>query len=376
MPINPVEFSKHPAATNQEKVPEAVYKDENISVYAITVQTTEHSGTTGAKRKRPLSPDSPSKRSNVASETTLPSADNSFATGTVSDIQNTPENLDFSPESLEGEYAQRWRKAVVNFMFPGSKPSRDMRMEQKKRTQMSEKERSKFVGDPDLDMGTPTTSKKRIPPPIGLHKRLPEFKYPHAELSASVDPSSNPTLAYVIVGPQVRGKFDAQKAKELGIPNGRIRSKLTQGETIRFTVKDEKGELMEKVVRPEDCIGESESPGVRLNFNLDRSRSDCLQAILILDVPTVSHIPSLVSSFTESPFYAKFRSQEMEDRRQYAVRAVFHICGDGVLDDAGYRSFMRGFASDAHVSSMTHSKSTSNPVPLQIASCSFTKTQC
>jgi ribonuclease Z len=63
-----------------------------------------------------------------------------------------------------------------------------------------------------------------------------------------------------------------------------------------------------------------------------------------LDIPTKGHIPSLVSAFDKSPFYAKFRSTRVEDLGEYAVRSVFHICGDGVLEDERYVAFMNGFA--------------------------------
>ena len=89
--------------------------------------------------------------------------------------------------------------------------------------------------------------------PNGFHKQLPRFTpgLPH---------SSNPTLSYLIVGPRCRGKFNAEKAKELGVV-GPDRSRLTKGETVTITVKvGEK--TIERVVRPDDVVGKPQKPTV------------------------------------------------------------------------------------------------------------------
>lgn len=70
---------------------------------------------------------------------------------------------------------------------------------------------------------------------------------------------------------------------------------------------------------------------------------------MVLDIPSPAHIPSLISAFETSPFYSRFRSNKPEDLEDYAVRSVFHICGDDVLEDARYIAFMNGFVSGAHV---------------------------
>lgn len=108
-------------------------------------------------------------------------------------------------------------------------------------------------------------SYKRASVPRGYYGHLPAFSY-----SGTGTPDAPPTLAYVVVGPRIRGRFDAQRAKELGIPNGPMRSKLIKGETITFKRKIHKIEdgivreiEVERTVRPEECIGESDTPAVR-----------------------------------------------------------------------------------------------------------------
>lgn len=105
---------------------------------------------------------------------------------------------------------------------------------------------------------------KRSNIPRGYHQKLPAFR--SSVQNPENDPAWVPTTAYVLVGPRLRGKFDAEKATALGV-FGRGRAQLTRGETV--TVKVKEGDTMiERVVRPEDCIGASQAPGVSVLFLL------------------------------------------------------------------------------------------------------------
>lgn len=70
---------------------------------------------------------------------------------------------------------------------------------------------------------------------------------------------------------------------------------------------------------------------------------------MIFDVPTPFHIDSLVDTFERSSFYRKFRSNHPDNLAEASVRAVFHICGEGVLEDERYCTFMQGFPSQTEV---------------------------
>lgn len=94
-------------------------------------------------------------------------------------------------------------------------------------------------------------------PLVSMHARYSRLP-PLVEGSDAHAHPALPTLAYLLVGPSVRGKFDAKKAEELGVPRGPIRGKLTRGEAITFEVDDGNGGKLERTVRPEDCIGPSE----------------------------------------------------------------------------------------------------------------------
>lgn len=71
---------------------------------------------------------------------------------------------------------------------------------------------------------------------------------------------------------------------------------------------------------------------------------------MIFDVPTPAHIPALISSFEDNPFYARILSQDPAILKEYAIRSVFHICGEGVLEDERYIKFMNNFVPTTHVS--------------------------
>lgn len=57
-------------------------------------------------------------------------------------------------------------------------------------------------------------------------------------------------MVYFFQAPDVRGKFDAKRADELGVPK-KQRGVLTQGGTVEVDVPGQEGK---RVVRPEDCL--------------------------------------------------------------------------------------------------------------------------
>ncbi|KAF8830365.1 hypothetical protein HHX47_DHR2000395 [Lentinula edodes] len=213
----------------------------------------------------------------------------------------------------------------------------------------------------------------------GFHKQLPRFSL--SENQKALPPSAL-SLSYLAVGPLTRGKFDARKAEELGVPDGPLRGALTRGETVRFLVDNNgravraqthgKGKKKKKgpnagivvdanegerwvTVRPEDVVAPSIPPA----------------AALILDIPTPEYIPSLLEAFREGSAYAQWcgyspvastipttesqprfhlppeqqenQSQQAQKETQFTLHTIIHLIGDGVLEDPRYRAFMAGF---------------------------------
>ncbi|KAM6497244.1 hypothetical protein JOM56_007717 [Amanita muscaria] len=332
--IQPIEAPSIPLSS-----PEPIYKDDNITVYGIPIAPSvlaqgDALGDSPLKQKRKRSP-SPHRTLKRAS---IAKADSSLPTTTLEQISS---QLGFSPSSLSGDLAQEWKTSLVKVMFPASKKHETKIAKEKGNERDETRKKGKPTAaiveehdlpEPDLEPGTENIDiYKRAKVPDGYHLQLPPFSYPGAGSS-----DSPPTLAYLVIGPRIRGKFDAKKAGQLGIPNGPIRRRLINGETVKFMVKSkqmEDGVLrdveVEREVKPEDCVGESETPAV----------------ILILDIPSPMYIPSLLSSFSD-PFFAKFKSRCPEDKKDHVMRAVFHILGDGVLEDERYVQFMNSFEDD------------------------------
>ncbi|OSX63293.1 hypothetical protein POSPLADRAFT_1045665 [Postia placenta MAD-698-R-SB12] len=321
------------AAGNLDE-PQPAYTDENIRLYAIPLHAVpaspaegENTAAVHGKRKRSPSPDSSFKRP-------APS-DPAAPTTSDEDLEHVPRPLleriaesGFSPLELSGEDAEEWRRMVVANMFPCSPPAEEPI---KKR-----KQKQKDVTPPVVAEAEPQPVQPQVDPIMynaayaHRSRRLPPFAHPD---------SGPATLCYIVVGPRVRGKFDAARANALGV-QGKLRALLTQGQSVSFMVDDGTGNMVERTVMPEEVVGPSEQPHVTM----------------ILDVPTPEHIPELVASFTENPFYARFRSKAEEDAKEYHVHAVFHLCGPGVLEDERYKAFMRGFADGVHhlISSREH----------------------
>ncbi|KAI0360608.1 hypothetical protein OH77DRAFT_1393497 [Trametes cingulata] len=360
MAVKAVEAPSAPVQTIQsgEKPPPPLFHDKNLTVYSIPIypstsasqkqDSTEDmaepepapsdgspiSADRPLKRKRTASPEGPSKRrSPPITDRTVDSA--SPVSASLVERARAP---GFQPSKLTGEDAQEWRKLILQDMFPYEEPAESddaLSSVQKEKARLAQAQAKKLTGGGGMDVDAPP---RRVPVLSREHffARLPRL----AEGGDLSSPSTLPTLAYLLVGPTVRGKFDARKAEELGIPNGPIRGRLTKGETVTLEVDDGQGGKMQRTVRPEECVGPNEVG----------------QSVLILDVPTPAHIPSLLESFTESPFFAQYRSKSPEMRKAHPVHAVFHLCGDGVLEDERYKEFMNGFSDDTHhiISSRKH----------------------
>jgi ribonuclease Z len=260
-----------------------VFRDENITVFSIPVTPSLHRGveTTAQsealsetsenvlKRKREHSPDSPSKRPlldaavSAADGPTLPSTSPPLIYRYLNDPQ-------FDPATLEGDEADSWRRLIVEHMFTWVEPpSKLMRKKGKRWRDPEDKEDSAtlspqaeasftslpqvphWVEDTVKNQAEPPTHTSKEASPAGSLSRLPTFTAPVRDLST----------AYIVVGPRVRGKFDAKRASELGL-YGPLRGKVARGETVSFAVDDGAGGKVQRTVRPEDCMGEHETTKV------------------------------------------------------------------------------------------------------------------
>lgn len=239
-----------------------MYKDDNISVFALPVvpsempsQIVESRGEAAgsSKRKREASPESSSKR--------LSSQHN--ANPHAGDIMTTTEFLrkaasapDFDPASLRGEVAQAWRQLVIQSMFPASQ----MLLGTPDQNDAGKCRESRRTKSRNVNTNADASSTvSRVPFLPKFSKPLP---VPERALVGFCDPTLKPTVAYAVVGPRIRGRFDGRKAVDLGLPPGPLRARLVKGENVTVQVKDSNGNMVDREIKPEDCIGDSMTPAV------------------------------------------------------------------------------------------------------------------
>ncbi|KAG2141301.1 hypothetical protein DEU56DRAFT_275902 [Suillus clintonianus] len=279
--VNPIEIptSRLPDDSSDDDI--LIYKDDNISVFALPVSadvqslevasesvTLPHSETSvvnmkSGKRKRSPSPAAP----------------------LLHEVISHP---NFDPTTLVGDMAQEWLRDIVRTMFPGSA--------------------AKPIAS--------STKVEHVSQPSGFNRPLPSL--PPCNRRA--------TLAYAVVGPRVRGRFDVKRAEALGLKAGPLRARVARGETVTVVGKDG----VERTIGPSDVVGVSEDPGV----------------VLILDTPSTAHIPSLVQGF-ESGAFSKYWGKAQE-KKDHALRVVFHLCGNDVFEHERYKAFIKGFKDDVH----------------------------
>ncbi|PJF16589.1 hypothetical protein PSACC_03628 [Paramicrosporidium saccamoebae] len=89
---------------------------------------------------------------------------------------------------------------------------------------------------------TPTHSHEEISSGWRSNERMPSVELREA------------SLCFVVEGPPVAGKFDARRAKQLGVPVGPLNGRLSKGETIVL----EDG----RTVTPDECVGAATEGGV------------------------------------------------------------------------------------------------------------------
>lgn len=283
--------------------PDVAYTDANITVYSFFISqsvplptredSVKYPVEMGQKRKRIDTPDEPSK---------IPKLEAQQAASGLSPNEHREEALQhmFKPkQSSESSVRKAHPLALELYAY------------------LLQLEPSKEGEPPVVD----EYQRKKLPP--WFYKQLPSFSFPPAFPQPS-------TLAYVVVGPRIRGRIDGKKLNDLKVPFNALRGKLTRGETIQFEVNGPNGSET-RTVRPEDCMSKSDPPAV----------------VIILDVPFVDMIPSVIHSFNTA--YKSFRSSDPDDMEKHTVRVVYHLLGSGVLEDERYLEFMRGFPKTAEV---------------------------
>ncbi|KAG8700037.1 hypothetical protein FRC09_006214 [Ceratobasidium sp. 395] len=277
MLVNPVE-------TAESGTFEKVFEDEFVRVFAFPIlptpspSETEQQPTVPSKRKSQDSSLPPKSPKRVARDNTDTAAGEASTRS-----RNTTLNWQhpsFDASSLTGKDADEWKAIVIRDMFPGVQ-------EQTSRADNS--------GDASPTRGKPRGSRARW-----SRQHLPKFEGPRAI-----------SVAYLVLGPEIRGKFDPAKADALGVAK-RDRGKLTKGETVTVT-KDG----VQTIVTPSMCMGHSETP----------------TGLLVVDCPT----PEYISSLPDLKSLETVRTVN-----PFVLGSVVHRTGPEVLSDSRYALWAKG----------------------------------
>ncbi|KZT39457.1 hypothetical protein SISSUDRAFT_984836 [Sistotremastrum suecicum HHB10207 ss-3] len=289
-----------------EHANEPIFKDDNVSIYAVTISPpTEDPPLPAATRKRSRS-HSPISRNNSPSRRSPSPARKFSAQGSSkpSPVETAPSDFEavFTPSRFQGEQAIAWRKLIVSRMFPGSKPPSAVQYDAD----------APSLDNPEQIFKPDVPTKNPVPDPFGLQKYV---VMPNVMKGLPAHPRAQSATCYIVAAAPVRGKFDPVRAKSFGLKSGPLFGKLSRGESVTAPNG--------KVITPDMCMDRPEPSSV----------------LFIIDCPSVEYIDSLTSST---------QFEAWKNRPGYALHAIYHLLGEGVLEDPRYGNWMRAFGSEVH----------------------------
>lgn len=296
LPIIATEFKASEPAKADDGTILPTWKDENIQVWALSVAPSEDSIDSEA-------------------EAVLASRRNFFDTE-LNNFNDCRAPQSETADDREKRY-DRIRTSVLNHMFD-SNWSFDTLVER----HISEVEMPTvmYVRNPDtkqLDLYKgPMPGGSEPLPDITVLTRTP---WPGA-LVANLPPTkpASESVSYIVRTYPARGKFDVQKAIELGVPKGPAFAQLTNGKTVTI----ESG----KTITPDMVLGP------------DRQG----QGIAILDVPSARHLEALVQR-------EELRSSSVME----GIQACIWLLGPGLSGHPTLHKFIQQLDKVQHVMSST-----------------------
>ncbi|KAF8504184.1 beta-lactamase-like protein [Hysterangium stoloniferum] len=254
-----------------------IYVDENLSVFSVPLAPNSPSAalltSETLKRKRPNDEASLQLNKKVKLDEDLK---NTADITSTSDESSTKDST--LPSSLVTDSAVQRRRQVISHIFPGRFAHSHSQLMS---TQLDRRDRGSFLINEPL----PRMEKKVY------------------------------SLSYIVLGAQLRGKFDVAKAKMLGLKNGPIRARLARGETV----VTEEG----RTITPDMILGPAPRP----------------EAVIFIDCPSPDYIPSLESSKSFKNF---------QTGGDYLVHCIFHLAGSKVLEDARYKKWLTSFGENVY----------------------------
>lgn len=128
------------------------------------------------------------------------------------------------------------------------------------------------------------------------------------------------SVSYICKIRDIRGKFDPQRAQQLGVKKGRLFGLLQKGENV--TLDDG------SIVKSADVMS-PDTPG---------------PVILIISCPSKHHIPCLVSSPALHPNLLQISTPSGGSPRRICI--IYHLASKDILCDSDYRTWSNQFGND------------------------------
>ncbi|CAL2245423.1 unnamed protein product [Prunus armeniaca] len=144
------------------------------------------------------------------------------------------------------------------------------------------------------------------------------------------------SVIYVCELPEIKGKFDPEKAKALGLKPGSKYRELQLGNSV-------KSDFQNITVHPSDVMDPS-IPG---------------PIVFLVDCPTASHLQELLSMQCLSSYYADF-SGPPENAK--VVTCVIHLGPASLISSPNYQSWMKRFGSAQHIMAGHERKNVEIPI--------------
>ncbi|KAK6906129.1 hypothetical protein I203_100113 [Kwoniella mangroviensis CBS 8507] len=225
-----------------------------------------------------------------------------------------PYSSSFRPSRISPSDAQKWCDQIVADIFHNGPKARASRRPYQPPAPSSDgtKPRSRSPSPR-------RTANPFVNPDGTICSSIPDTRYP---LPLPSRQDVNTQMVYICQAPDVRGKFNVEKANQLGVPKGPARGKLTKGEEIE--VDDPSVEGGKRVVKPEECLVGG-GPG----------------SVLIVVNCSEQTKPALLqnTSFHKyQPF--KAHAEGLEPRR---VHLIVHRVPRAVWDTEDYKEWMKAF---------------------------------
>lgn len=218
---------------------------------------------------------------------------------------------------------------------------------------------SAVIADAWSRRGGAPPSPSRAWTPSRVPHALPAPPLPAAARGASAGRQAV-ALAYIVAGHEQRGKFDATRAAELGVPPGPAFSALTRGESVRiarpvqWAALDADARAQWLRAQRSGKKGAQAPADVPLE-QVDIESRDVVGApragavFFYMDVPTLEHLEALLEANDAFAPYTAAANAALEPMQRQTPHVILHAAAPEVMRDVRYQQWMAQFGDCVHL---------------------------